>query len=115
MRLIRTVLFAAVCGMVPGLASASVTLDCSTTNICLVFISSPGSPTPFNIYWGWNYASGAPHTQVVIPQNCEDDWSCTFRCPQQDSALDVSVTVTDASNNPVGSDTAYMNCSRDDG
>jgi NAD-dependent dihydropyrimidine dehydrogenase PreA subunit len=109
MRLIRSVLFACVLAS-PGIAAAGVSLNCSNPNLCFASISSPGSPTPFNIYWGWNYSPGAPHVQVIVPSNCEDDDSCIFRCPNGDSQLDVTVTVTDANNTFIGSDTDSMFC-----
>jgi len=101
----------------PTAAFASVSLDCSTTNICLAFASSPGSPTPFKYSWSWSYAEGPPHTGVVIPAPCENRTSCTFRCPNEDDyqLLQIGVTVRDANNQLLGTGSSTLNCSGYDG
>lgn len=110
MRLVRSALFAAV-ALLPCTAFAGVSLSCSGgSNFCYASVSSPGSPTPFNIYWGYNYSPGSPHVSVVVPANCEDDDFCIFRCPRGDTFLTVSITVTDANNNPIGNASDELYC-----
>ncbi|WP_430390805.1 hypothetical protein [Dyella sp. 20L07] len=87
--------------------SGSVGLDCSGSDICNVMsVSSPGSPLPLHYAWSFN----SNNTDAIYPANCTDRDGCMFYCPKRPGRIQVSVTVSDANYQFIGSASTMASC-----
>lgn len=86
--------------------TASVTLDCSGSDLCEVSVSNAGAQPPLHYAWSFN-SNG---TDAIYPQNCTDKTTCMFYCPKRPGRIQASVTVTDANYQFVGSASSMAQC-----
>jgi hypothetical protein len=88
-------------------AQASVYLECSTSDICGVDITTdPGTPTPLSIQWTFQIPYGAD----PIFKNCTNKTGCSFYCPRHPGTLTTTVTVKDANGATLGTDSQSVRC-----
>ncbi|MBV9822555.1 MAG: hypothetical protein JO144_09980 [Actinobacteria bacterium] len=91
-------------------AQTYISLDCATSDICGVDVTTdPGTATPLMYRWAI-----VPHgpLDVRLNRNCDNRTSCAFWCYRTEGSVTVTVTVKDANSVVLGTASQDVLCTQ---